>query len=991
MNTKKLFDRLTAYGADMQGINDRFMGDAELYEECFWDLLQEQSVAALGQAIDAKEYDKAFEAAHALKGLSGNLGLTPFYEAVCDLVESLRVQDYRRIGEQYAAVQRQLDHLNALYLGQQPSLTLYTQNEEHAADDAPEPAPPKKAKPRIDRMILITVCLLVLAVALFGALFTGLIRNYRNSTATESASHLTEINHQIRLYVEEKIENDWKIAHSAANGLARSIDDSDDRNIFTYLNVARDIWGVSNIIVYTESGLGIGADSEIAANDLASDTVYKAVTQGEHIAIVQSTITYTLPVETDLRLRGDRIVAISVVQDLESFLDSMNFSSFDGSAYVYLTQPNGIVISKFTHPEAANAFNVMSLIGQYDVSPLTGQSAAGDTMLTSDRPAVYQVDMPGGSRYVVSTPVTTRQDEMRLFYFVPEAVVNQTLNEFSQYVTFLSIAVVIAFACGAVLVFFVVYRARKRQFDKAIVDRERMFDLLVQNTRTAFGLFTVGQAEPTYISSNVECVIGDAYWVIEKTGDGFRMRNSAGMETEALATVNREMRGWQGDRAFRSGYIRNAASAMPSYFAIELYPVDDSRQEFVGIARDVTQTYEREDATKAALAMAERSNAAKSRFLSNMSHDIRTPMNAIVNMTDFAIENAHNPRKLTGYLRTIRESSDHLLRLINDILDMSRIDSGQASIESQPFDLTANLQQVCDIVRPLFEARQQVFLPDFSQLRTTQVLGDQLKVSQIWMNLLSNAGKFTPPKGAIRFTVEETQAISAELATVRFVVEDTGMGISATDMRHIFEPFTRVDDLRVSGIEGTGLGLSICKSYVEAMGGAITCDSEEGSGSTFTVTLTFTKAASAPVKKAVSAARSETDLPFIGKRCLVCEDNHTNQVIAKTMLERLGFHVDVAADGRAGRDRFLSSAPGYYDVIYIDIQMPVMDGYQATVAIRECTHPRAKTVPIIAMTANVFAEDMEKCRIAGMNGHLGKPILVAELVAETDRVLFGDA
>lgn len=384
--------------------------------------------------------------------------------------------------------------------------------------------------------------------------------------------------------------------------------------------------------------------------------------------------------------------------------------------------------------------------------------------------------------------------------------------------------------------------------------------------------------------------------------------------------------------------------------------------------------------------MAERSNKAKSLFLSNMSHDIRTPMNAIVNMTSFALDSFSNPKKQREYLNIIQESSDHLLHLINDILDMSRIESGQAVIASEPFSLKGELKKLSDIIEPLCGEKKLTYLTDFSEVSTDAILGDQVKVSQILLNLLSNAVKFTPPKGAIRFTAHERPSMKPELAEFEFKVEDNGIGIAPDSIEKIFEPFIRVDDKRVSRIEGTGLGLSICRSYVKAMGGEIRCESEENNGSIFTVSLVFRKADKNPDGES-NEEPEWSEKPFIGKRCLVCEDNGTNRTIAKTMLERIGFVVELAENGKEGRDKFLLSKAGYYDIIYMDIQMPYLDGYQATVAIRESRHWQAKAIPIVAMTANVFAEDIEKARISGMDAHLGKPIIALDLIEVTSKLL----
>ncbi|MDO5112665.1 MAG: ATP-binding protein, partial [Clostridia bacterium] len=826
---------------------------------------------------------------------------------------------------------------------------------------------------------------LVIVLVFITLVFNNFIENYQSNSDIESASHLVEINQQIKLYMEEAIDNDWKNAYSMANCIVRGNFD-DEQDLYAFIAQQRGIWGVSDIIVYTESGFAIGADGEIRANDQASELVYQATLNKEYMSIIDSAITYTVPAAADMQLQGSKIVAISVVRDVSSFLDNMNFSSFEGAAYVYLTQDNGVVVSSVTHADVAEVYNIMSLLeGRRVICLSKAEEHSLEHILTAEETLTHLMETPEGELYIVSAPVKGHQNDMRLFYIVPEAVVNRTLNRFSSYALWLSAIVITVFVFIALLIFTFIYKSRKRQFDKEIVARERMYDLLVRNTKTAFGLFAVNQDKPIYISPNAGAITGGRSLTIRKTEEGYSLKSDNEVETEAIRTINREMREWDGKSEFHSDYILNTLAPQSSYYAIQLNAIDEEGTEYVGVAQDVTQQYAREEMLKDALLMAERSNAAKSRFLSNMSHDIRTPMNAIVNMTNFAIDSMENPAKQWEYLQTIRESSDHLLKLINDVLDMSRIESGQAVIESEPFDIGTELNKLCDIVRPLCAAKQQTFLADFGGVHTTRVLGDQTKFSQIFMNLLSNAIKFTPERGAVRFIAIELPSLRADIVNIRLTVEDTGIGISQESLKHIFEPFSRAMDRRVNGIEGTGLGLSICKSYVAAMDGSIACESEEGSGTVFTVELFFHKARTALTVPVEAAVWGET--PFLGKRCLLCEDNEVNRVIARTILEKLGFMVEIACDGREGENAFLQSAPGYFDIIYMDIQMPVMDGYQAADAIRESAHPQAGTIPIIAMTANVFAEDIEKARVAGMTGHIGKPIITLDLIGETYNAL----
>ena len=974
MNAADLMRRVLAHGADAAGIEDRFMGSDELYEACFLDFINETNVGALRRAMTKKDYARAFAAAHALKGLSGNLGLTAYYAAISALVEALRVKNPTQPDAEFARVEREYLALRAL-LCDEPAAPAAPP----ADDPAPMPAQPRHAGKRSLFLLIVAATFVLIMVFVF-LLFNRLMDHYRRNVTVESADHLVEINDQLQQSIEDRVESDWMIAYTAAACFEeRTL--LGDEAILRMMRRIHSIWRISDLTLYTEDGGNVSAHGGVEPNDLASKRVDLARRSGEYMTVIDSAITYTVPVETTLTYRGKRIVAVSVAKDMNTFLDEMEFSAFDDAAYLYLTDNDGKVISRLTNNASAATFNVMTLFGESVETAATGERVPADALLSTELPTAFL----SNHEYVVSTPIRTRRASLRIVYLVPERVVNRTLDTYSGNVTSTSYIVLAVFAACAILTIAYLNALRRKQFDSALMAREHMFDLLVRNSSTAFGLFEVNQPKPAYLSSNSFSVSGEASPALYQTTAGYEMRGADGEASPAFQRMNDALSEWDGKTAFRSGFLLNDSAEPPNYFDIQLLPINGARGEYVGIAQDVTLLYERETETRNALTLAEDASRAKTRFLSNMSHDIRTPMNAIVNMADFAIEDMDKPERLREHLKTIRESSDHLLLLINDILDMSRIESGKAVIDAAPFDLLLELKRMKDIVSPLVAAKQQTFITDFSGVQTACVLGDRVKVSQILMNLLSNAVKFTPVKGAIRFTATETPPPREHYAGMRFTVEDNGMGVSPDFLPHIFSPFTREDVKRVSGIEGTGLGLSICQNYVSAMGGSIRCESVEGSGSTFTVELFFERT-NAPILTPADASAWDVT-PFIGMRCLLCEDNATNQRIARTVLERLGFAVELAQNGNAGLVMFEISEPGYYDVIYMDIQMPVMDGYEAVAAIRACGHAQSDTIPIVAMSANVFIEDVEKAYIAGMDGHVGKPIATAALADETRKAL----
>jgi signal transduction histidine kinase/CheY-like chemotaxis protein len=380
----------------------------------------------------------------------------------------------------------------------------------------------------------------------------------------------------------------------------------------------------------------------------------------------------------------------------------------------------------------------------------------------------------------------------------------------------------------------------------------------------------------------------------------------------------------------------------------------------------------REKELRDALLMADSANKAKTRFLSNMSHDIRTPLNAIINMTSFAEQNIKDEQKAMQYLSTVDMSSQHLLKLINDILDLSRIESGKISFKNEPFDMHKELVTVCEIIKPLYEKKKQKFIYSEDRLDHPGVIGDNLRLRQVLINILNNAVKYTPDYGEIYFTAKELDNIGSRNATFRFTVKDTGIGIRKEDLDKIFEPFSRENDEHVTSIEGTGLGLSITRNIVYAMGGNIKAESELGKGSVFTVEMYFVTDDS---KQNVSYTSVSENMgtKFSGVHALLVEDNEINQMIAKTILEGWNIEVSTASDGKEAVTMF-TSGNNKYDIIYMDIQMPNMNGYEASKLIRASGIQNSSTIPIVAMTANVFSEDIEKARSAGMNGHVGKPI-----------------
>ena len=366
---------------------------------------------------------------------------------------------------------------------------------------------------------------------------------------------------------------------------------------------------------------------------------------------------------------------------------------------------------------------------------------------------------------------------------------------------------------------------------------------------------------------------------------------------------------------------------------------------------------------------------AKSQFLFNMSHDIRTPMNAIIGYTNLALQEPASP-ELHGYLRKIDISSQHLLALINDILEMSRIESGKIELEYVPTDLCAVFEGMRDLFSEQMKSKQMDFSIHTSQVRNRYVWCDRKNLNRVLLNILSNAYKFTPAGGTISATLWEAADDGDGYGSYEMRIRDNGIGMSQKFAEKMFNAFERERTSTDSGVEGTGLGLSITKSIVDLMGGSIEVLTAPGSGTEMIIRLKLRLAEPDDIQEA-PAPPEEESMDFTGKRLLLVEDNMINMEIARMILEQLGFSVETAENGREALDRISASAAGTFDLILMDIQMPVMDGYAATRAIRALENPALAGIPIVAMTANAFAEDVRAAESAGMDGHIAKPVDVA--------------
>lgn len=384
---------------------------------------------------------------------------------------------------------------------------------------------------------------------------------------------------------------------------------------------------------------------------------------------------------------------------------------------------------------------------------------------------------------------------------------------------------------------------------------------------------------------------------------------------------------------------------------------------------------------EAKLAAAEEASKAKTLFLSNMSHDIRTPLNAIIGYTTLANGDEVTPEEMKGLIGKIDRASHQLLIIVNDVLEMSRIESGKIELEPYCVNLEDCIREAGDLVSTQLASKHI----DFSvscDVTHKWVLCDKNRLNRALMNLLCNAGKFTEEYGSVSMRLIELAEFD-DIGDYEIRVKDTGIGMSPEFVEHLFTPFERERTSTVSQIQGTGLGMAITKSIVDMMGGTIEVETEKGEGTEFIITFSL------PIieEKEESNRPEPGIMSFEGARALLVEDNEINREIAQMLLLRAGFEIDTATDGKQALDMVSSSEPGFYDVVLMDVQMPVMDGYTATKAIRALPDPALAGIPIIAVTANAFQEDIHAAEEAGMNGHIAKPLDVSAMMSTLQRVL----
>ena len=522
--------------------------------------------------------------------------------------------------------------------------------------------------------------------------------------------------------------------------------------------------------------------------------------------------------------------------------------------------------------------------------------------------------------------------------------------------------------------------AEKEQEIKEAQERKdaylnQIFSILSDNTQDAYLLFSLEDFTPEYISPNIERLTGIPMSKFEKEGmDAIRPEGWDPKDSRSAALDVDPGHPLHFDRERVHKVTGETRLFTDSFYAGEL----DGGRKALLVVSDRTEAVRAQQALEEAVQAANVANRAKSEFLSDMSHDIRTPMNAIIGLINLLEKDQDNKERFHKHLRDLKLSSEHLLELINNVLDMSRIESGKTELDLEEFNIRTLLEEVNSVYRTQaalkgLQVKEEVVVPE------KRYEGDPVRVKKVLLNLLSNAVKYTPEGGQVHLSSRSLGIAANGYETLEFKIEDNGYGMSKEFVDIIFQPFSREKNTTISGISGTGLGMAIVKNLVELMNGNVYVESEPGKGSTFMVQIPFKPISE--TEQTEAAEKGATDVSLDGLHILVVEDYELNAEILMELLSMEGVQCDYAENGKVAVDCFEASEADAYDMILMDVKMPVMDGYEAAMTIRSGKHPRAKTVPIVALTANAFEEDIQHALDAGMNEHIAKPVRIEKIMA----------
>ena len=830
-----------------------------------------------------------------------------------------------------------------------------------------------KMRPAIKNRILAVLAVLLLGVGILTScvVFTDFMSHiiYEESTA-----HLTEIYHQANQTLYNKVSLNWGVMQMWTPYLECAQSDADVRS---FLAQAKEEYQFTDFFFVSRDGSYITLDGEQGYLDLGRMLSQLVLEQQPIVAnsVVPDKpeiMVFAVPTEKG-SYQGFDYEAIAVTYNNRDLVDSLKISAFEGHGSTFAVLPDGRVVLDSSSADMRGVHNILAML-KNSAGFTAEQVDALQDSFASGESGNLEFSINGVSYYMVYGSASFQN--WTILGIAPKSVVNANMNRL-QYTTMAVMSGTTGMLAVAALLLVVQNNRQKlRKKDQQLLAREELFSNLSRNVDDVFLMIDTETSKVEYVSPNVQRILGlspeavqEDLYVLYPAGDdsgASRLENLMQMEQGVQQEWERE--------------FVNQETGEPRYIHVTgfINDVQGARKCIVDLS-DRTGEHQTTLAVEAALEVAEKASKAKTDFLSNMSHDIRTPMNAIIGITTLMKNELHQPEKLAEHLGKLETSGRLLLGIINDILDMSRIESGKTTLNIEKTNLPQQVSQLDSIIRQQASQRRQTFTVE-NHVQHENVLADPNRLNQVLMNILSNAVKYTPQGGHIRLDVEELSH-TEHYAKYRFVVQDDGIGMSAVYQKTLFDPFTREEKSGTNRVQGTGLGMAITKSIVDLMGGTIHVESAPGKGSRFEVVLELPIDAEADKVQTASALPEEDEAvsPLSGMSFLCAEDNAINAEILEMLLETKGASCTICSNGQEIVDAFASVKPGEYDMILMDVQMPVMDGLEATRRIRNGENPLGRTIPILAMTANAFLEDMQKSKEAGMDEHLSKPVDIAAL------------
>ena len=828
-------------------------------------------------------------------------------------------------------------------------------------------------RPTIKIRILAVIAALLLGIGILRCFFV--FTDFMAHTIyEESTAHLTEIHHQANQTLYNKVSFNWGVMRMWTPYLERAQSDAD---VSAFLAQAKEEYHFTDFFFVSRDGSYITLDGEQGYLDLGRALSQLILDQQPIVAnsVVPDKpeiMVFAVPTAKG-SYQGFGYEAIAITYNNKDLVDSLKISAFEGRGSTFAVLPDGRVVLDSSSADMSGVHNILAML-KNSASFTEEQIDALQKAFAAGKSGNLEFSINGTGYYMVYGSASFQN--WTILGIVPKSVVNANMNRL-QYTTMAMMSGIVGMlAVTALLLVVQSNRHKLRKKDQQLLAREELFSSLSHNVDDVFLMIDTETSKVEYVSPNVQRILGISPEAVQEdfhvlcAAGGYNCRSRLDdlmqMERGTQQEWNRE---FIHQETGESRYIHVTGF---------INDVQGAKKCIVDLS-DRTGEHQTTLAVKAALEIAEKASKAKTDFLSNMSHDIRTPMNAIIGITTLMKNELHEPEKLAEHLGKLETSGQLLLGIINDILDMSRIESGKTTLNVEKMNLPQQISQLDSVIRQQAGQRRQTFTVE-THVQHENVLGDPNRLKQVLMNILSNAVKYTPNGGHVRLEIDELTH-TEHYTKYRFVVQDNGIGMSEEFQKTLFEPFAREEKSGTNKVQGTGLGMAITKSIVDLMGGTIHVESTTGKGTRFEVVLEFPIDAEADTvqETQVPPEEEETASPLSGMKFLCAEDNAINAEILEMLLEANGASCTICANGQEIVDAFASVKPGDYDMILMDVQMPVMDGLEATRRIRSSENPLGKTIPILAMTANAFLEDMQKSREAGMDEHLSKPVDISAL------------